>query len=34
VGRVLGQCQAAGIRLVHCALYINDWIDKERSSET
>ena len=34
VVRFLGQCQAAGIRLVHCARYINDWIDTERSSET
>jgi anti-anti-sigma regulatory factor len=34
VVRFLGKCQAAGIRLVHCALYINDWINKERSSET
>jgi len=33
VVRFLGMCQAEGIRLVHCALYINDWIDKERSSE-
>jgi anti-anti-sigma regulatory factor len=34
VVRFLGKCQAAGIRLVHCALYISDWINKERSSET
>jgi hypothetical protein len=34
VVRFLGKCQAAGIRLVHCARYINDWIDTERSSET
>ena len=30
--RFLGTCQAAGVRLVHCSPYINDWIGQEHSS--
>lgn len=31
--RFLGTCQAAGIALVHCPPYINDWIAKERGRD-
>jgi anti-anti-sigma regulatory factor len=32
--RFLGTCQAAGISIVHCPPYINDWITKERGRDT
>jgi len=31
--RFLGNCQAEGIRVVHCSPYISDWIHQERSRE-
>jgi anti-anti-sigma regulatory factor len=32
--RFLGTCQAGGISIIHCPLYINDWIAKERGQDT
>jgi anti-anti-sigma regulatory factor len=31
VVRFLGTCQAAGIDLVHCPPYINEWISQEQA---
>jgi anti-anti-sigma regulatory factor len=28
--RFLGSCEVAGVTLLNCALYIRDWIGKER----
>jgi len=28
--RFLGECEARGIELVHCSLYIREWIARER----
>jgi len=32
--RFLGACRAAGISIVQCPPYIDDWIAKERSRDT
>ena len=32
--RFLGTCETAGVALVHCPPYINDWIAKERGRDT
>jgi anti-anti-sigma regulatory factor len=32
VVRFLGDCQAQGTQLLHCAPYIYEWIDKERQA--
>ena len=31
--RFLGTCEARGVTLLNCSLYIRDWIGKERSPE-
>jgi len=28
----LGDCQGAGVELIHCSAYIRDWIARERKS--
>jgi anti-anti-sigma regulatory factor len=32
VVRFLGICQKEGVELLHCSLYIRDWIARERQS--
>ena len=32
--RFLGTCRAGGIGIVHCPLYIYDWMAKERDRDT
>jgi anti-anti-sigma regulatory factor len=34
VVQFLGTCRAAGVRIVHCAPYIREWMSRERRAGT